>query len=130
MVTKKIPNSGTSLMVGANLLLPAFDFDTFPFKIVHAKDSYDVMNIATKVSSKLIQGTDGSFGKSSLKWHEKFPRTFFVDQGNGKLDFHFATSSVNEENMYIHTWHCMKFNADFKEKLLKYGRLPIDSVDE
>ena len=32
--------------------------------------------------------------------------------------------------MYEHTWHCMPFNADFKEKLIEYGRLPIDSVDE
>ena len=32
--------------------------------------------------------------------------------------------------MYEHTWHYMPLNADYTERLIKYGRLPIDSVDE
>ena len=32
--------------------------------------------------------------------------------------------------MYEHNWYQMSFNSDFANSLIKYGRLPIDTVDK
>ena len=94
------------LELSNHLLLPGFDWDHFPFMIVYSKDTYDLKNIKTGVTSKLIKGSADSVSH--------WPSTFFVNHRNGKFDFHFATSSVNDENKYEHTWHYMPLNSDFK----------------
>ena len=68
--------------------------------------------------------------RDSAKNDGRWPATFFTNHGNGKIDMHFCTVRLNDENTFEHDWHCMEFNPDFVKVLKKCGRLPIDSMSE
>ena len=76
-VTKQIELKEKMIFLNSCMLLPDFDLDEFPFVVLCAKDTYDLLNLKTGVTSKLIQGSSGG--------HNKYPSTFFMDPGNGRF---------------------------------------------
>ena len=97
VITKKL-KTPAHMNLSTDLLLPGFDWNEFPFMVLYSKDTYDLFNLKTGVRSTLIQGSNGTPHNPLFFGPGKWKSTFFADHGNGKLDFHFSTSSVNEEN--------------------------------
>ena len=102
--------------------MPGFDPIDFPFMVLYEKDTYNLLNCVTGHTDVLINDSARNDGR--------WPATFFKSTGGDKLEMHFCTSFLNDENSYEHTWHCMEFNADFTQLLKKHYRLPIDSIDK
>ena len=86
MVTKQIPTAPGVWVLSNHMMLPGFDWDRFPFMVLCGVHTYDLLNIKTGVKSQLIKGSSGYTAKM-MKW----PSAYFVDHGNGRLDFNFAT---------------------------------------
>ena len=108
--------------LGQHLLLPGFDIEEFPFVVTYANNSYDLINVSTGRRDALI--------KDSAKNDGRWPATFFINHRDDRIDMHFCTLRLNEEDTFEHAWHCLELNADFINVLKKCGRLPIDSMNE
>ena len=53
---------------------------------------------------------------------------FFVEVNNG-FQIHFTSFETTEDGQQLQKWHLIRIKEDFIQKMGKYGRLPVSSLD-
>ena len=99
-----------------HLLLPGFGLE-FPFRLAYESASFNIRNIKTGTSDLLIETS-----AKNDNLHEG--ASFFIEQEDGGLQFHFCSTFMNQDRIIEYSWHFMDFGQDFTELLKKHGRLP------
>ena len=102
--------------------LEGFDLDTFPFVVTSGESTFNLVNVRTGHMEVLIKAATSVLHAQTA--------IFYVQEGDGPVSAHFATTRTTEENKTQQNWFAMSFKQDFVDCLKRYGRLPIKSPEE
>ena len=99
---------------------PQFDVREFPFVLCSGKDNYSIINVRDyKMQNFIIAPCLNARSQQAF---------FFLDQEQG-FQIHFTSHEITKDGQQMQKWHLARIKGDFKQKMGKFGRLPVGSLD-